>query len=257
MRRLRKWHTWLGLWTALLVLLLCVTGLLLMHKKELGLSKVMVRLPGNATAVSVEPTQLVVAGSGLVAATKQGVFVHQKEGWQRTLTLSPRILASHGGTLFAATRDGLFESTTGGLNWQRQLPGEDVRSMLTSGKDVLAASTTGMFSRSSRAGSWERIGKSFDKALDVRGILEHSGSVWLVAKEGVFQIEHGALRKEKLSMPAGANEPVELQKLITDLHNGKLGGTWLIAAIDLTALALIFLTVSGLCLWWKPRCSRR
>lgn len=30
---MRKWHKYLGIWTALLVLMLSITGILLMHKK--------------------------------------------------------------------------------------------------------------------------------------------------------------------------------------------------------------------------------
>jgi len=253
---MRKWHRHLGIWTALLVLMLSITGILLVHKKEFGLNRIMVRLPGETSPASAEPMQIVTINGSTVVATKQGIYLLQSKEWVRTLPVAVRNLKQIDGKLYAATRDGLYESENGGMQWQRHLPSQDVRALDYSTKQLIAATTTGIYTRSGAAGTWDKLGDQFKKPLDVREVALHDDTIQLVAKEGVFRLDNGKLKKEKLLVPVGTAEPMELQKLITELHNGKLGGVLLITAIDLTALTLIFLTVSGLWIWWVPRKKR-
>ncbi|MHB8058347.1 MAG: PepSY-associated TM helix domain-containing protein [Desulfuromonadaceae bacterium] len=253
---MRKWHRYLGIWTALLVLMLSITGILLVHKKEFGLNRVMVRLPGGTSPADAEPWQIISINDGTVVATKQGVYIQQGKEWTRTLPVAVRSLKQIEGRLYAATRDGLYESDNGGLEWLHHLSSHDVRAVEYDKKQLLVATTTGIHTRAGSDVQWNQLGDRFKKPLDVREIAHIDGTIRLVAKEGLFRLNNGTLKKEKLLLPAGASEPMELQKLITDLHNGKLGGVWLITAVDLTALGLIFLTVSGIWIWWVPRRKR-
>ena len=250
---IRKWHRYLGLWTALLVLMLSITGILLVHKKEFGLNRIMVRLPGGTSPAAAEPWQIVTMDNSAIVATKQGIYIQQGKEWLRTLPVAVRNLKLVEGRLYAAARDGLYESDNGGLQWQRNLPSLDVRALDHNTEQLLVATTTGIYTRSDADGRWNQLGGQFKKLLDVREIARHDGIIHLVAKEGLFRLDKGVLKQEKLLVPAGAAEPMELQKLVSDLHNGKLGGTLLITFIDLTALALIFLSASGIWIWWVPR----
>lgn len=254
---MRTWHRYLGIWTALLVLLLSITGILLIHKKELGLNRLMVTVPDSFSAAEAEPWQVLQSGNRVVVAAKQGLFIRKNEAWLRTLPYQVRSIKNIDGSLYAATKQGLFESSDHGENWRQFLPSEDVSALDYRNNQLLAASTTGIYVRSAKSGQWSQFGADYKKPLDVREIAQFNGELWLVAKEGVFRLVDGKIRKETLKLPAGATEQVELQKIITDLHSGKLGGGLLIAAIDLTAAGLIFLTVSGIWIWWLPRSNRR
>jgi len=250
---MRKWHRYLGIWTALLVLMLSITGILLVHKKELGLNRVMVSLPGSTSPADAEPWQMLAAGNRAVIATKQGIYIRMNETWLRTLPFTVRSIKKVDNRLYAATRQGLHESSDNGERWQQVLPAQDVRALDYSNNQLVAASTTAIFVNSGGSGQWTQLGAGFKKPLDVREVAQFDGEPWLVAKEGVFRLIDGKLQKQSLTLPAGMTEQVELQKIISDLHNGKLGGGVLITAIDLTAAGLIFLTVSGIWIWWVPR----
>lgn len=253
---MRTWHRHLGIWTAVIVLMLSITGILLIHKKELGLNKVMLGSASSGKPSAVEPWQmLLTSGRTTVVAAKQGIFIRDGEQWRQTLPLAARTLAEHDGLLHAGTRSGLFSSTDEGNTWH-QVSQDDIRHILQTGKNTfLAVSTTAVWRHAGISGNWQRLA-AFNKPLDVRSISIQDGRVTVIAKEGLFHLAGGKLHKEKLP-PASGSEPLDLQKLITDLHNGKLGGTLLITIIDLTALILIFLTVSGIWIWWVPRRKRR
>lgn len=249
---MRKWHKYLGIGTAVLVLMLSITGILLMHKKEFGLNKMMLGINAPAKPASLEPWQTLTTTDGvMLLAAKQGVFLKDGKAWRQTLALTTKVLTEQNGALYAATRDGLHRSADNGNTWQHLLAG-DIRQFLKIGPQaLLAVSTTAVWRGNIGDGSWQQI-VTFEKPLDVRAIGIQDNRILITAKEGLFQLSGGKLQKEQLPKAVG-QEPMDLQKLITDLHNGKLGGWWLIAAIDLTALALIFLTVSGLWIWWIPR----
>jgi len=249
---MRKWHRYLGIWTALLVLMLSITGILLVHKKELGLNKFTVRLPGGSSYAEAEPLQMLTIDNLAIVATKQGLYVRKNNAWLRTLTTGVRSMKHIDGRLYVASREGIFESGDNGEQWLQHLPAQDIRTFVYNDNQLMAASTTGIFIRSGNSGQWNRMGSEFKKTLDVRELVSNNGTLWLVAKEGVFSLIDGKLLKETTKLSIDKSEQVELQKIITDLHNGKIGGGILVTAIDLTAAGLIFLTVSGIWIWWVP-----
>lgn len=252
---MRKWHKYLGLLTAALVLMLSITGILLMHKKELGLNKIALGITVSGKPVPIEPWQtLVTPKNGVLLATKQGVFVKQDGQWRQTLAVTTKVLTEQDGTIYAATRSGLHRSADNGETWQQLLEG-DIRQFLPTGvQSLMAISTTALWHNAGN-GTWQKT-VDFGKPLDVRSIAIQDNLLLITAKEGLFKVAGNKLQKEKLPKAAG-QEPMDLQKLITDLHNGKLGGTLLITLVDLTALALIFLTFSGIWIWWVPRQKKK
>ena len=253
---MRKWHKLLGLWTAALVLMLSITGILLVHKKEFGLNKITLGVSTTGSPSALEPWQtLVTREGGLLVAAKQGVFQKQDGQWRQTLAITTKALAEQQGTLYAATRNGLYSSNDGGATWHQQFEGDARQFLQTGPRGLLVISTTALWHQSVADGSWQSIAV-FKKPLDVRSVAIQDNRILITAKEGLFQLANGKLEQERLPKAAG-KEPLDLQKLITDLHNGKLGGWWLIAAIDLTALTLIFLTASGIWIWWVPHRARR
>ncbi|WP_341503345.1 PepSY domain-containing protein [Gallaecimonas sp. GXIMD4217] len=56
-----------------------------------------------------------------------------------------------------------------------------------------------------------------------------------------------------LSLPTG----ITVERLLLDLHSGRLLGLSGVLVMDLMALALIFLAGSGIYLWWQSRSKKR
>ena len=255
---MRKWHKYLGLAATLLVLLVSVTGILLIHKKDLGLNKVTVNLSGYSKSVAPEGWHLVATGEGkTLLSTKQGVFVKEAEGWRLTLPAAAKRLYVQGGDVYACTVQGLQLSGDGGSTWRNVLPGEEAKALHLTALQGVAVTARGVYQRQGPVGEWTLLAPLPGKGIDVREVLPEGGSMLLAAKEGLYRVADGKVKQEKL--PGGGKAPkgVELQKVITDLHTGAFFGGWFMLVIDLMALALVFLALSGVWLWYLPWRRRR
>lgn len=259
MKRMRQWHTYLGLVTALLVMLVSVTGILLIHKKDLGLNRLMVSLPGYGKKVPPDAWSLVTtAGGARMLSTKQGVYVEVPEGWQCVLQAGAKKLIVDGDVLYACTMDGLRQSSDGGRTWQIHFPDEEVKAFLVAGGSSTVATTKGIYRLEGDGSGWKPLASFGRKHLDVRDLMFSPDGLLLAAKEGVFRVaEDGTVTSMKLPQDENRLAGVEAQKVIADLHTGAIFGTWFIYVVDLAALSLIFLSVSGIWLWYRPWRAKR
>lgn len=259
MRLMRDLHKYFGLATALVVILVSATGILLVHRKSLGLNKVTFTLPGYAapTAPDAWDIAAVPDGSTLVT-TRQGIYRRSDEGWEQVLASPTRQLLAVDGQLYAAARDGLFASGDGGRSWQPVMERGEVKALLHSAEGLTAATVTGIYRQApGKPEEWQTLLAFGAKPLDVRELLPAADSLLLTAKEGVFTLANGQLQPAPLPPAAAGPQKVELQKIVTDMHTGDFFGKWFFLVVDLTAAGLILLTLTGVYLWWWPRRRRR
>lgn len=250
---MRKWHKYLGLATAVLVVLVSVTGILLIHKKALGLNKVTVSLPGYSKRVSTETWHIATTQQGgTLLSTKLGVFLKGTVGWRLTLPGATKRLYIEGMNVYACTQQGLQLSGDGGVTWRNVIPGEEAKALHLAAGQGIAITAKGVYQRQGSAGEWGLLAPLPGKEIDVREVLPEQGSILLAAKEGLYRVVDGKVKQEKL--PAGDKllPGVELQKVITDLHTGAFFGECFIWVIDLVALSLVFFAISGVWLWYVP-----
>ena len=253
MASMRRWHKYLGLATTVLVVLVSVTGILLIHKKDLGLNKVVVQLPGYAKRVPPEGWHLAATPQGTtLLSTKQGVFVGGADGWRRTLPVAAKRLYVAGGEVYACTAEGLQQSVDGGEKWLNVLPGEEAKALHFAPERSLAVTAKGIYQRSAAGGSWELLAPLPGKGIDVRELLPDHKGILLAAKEGLYQVAGGKVKQVKLPDGDKVATGVELQKLVTDLHTGAFFGGWFMLVVDAVALSLVFFAVSGVWLWYVP-----
>lgn len=257
MRVMRLLHRYGGLVTALVIVIVSVTGILLVHKKELGLNKVSVPLPGSQSPMAPDAWSAVVpVGGSPVVGTKQGVFRQSDEGWGLTLPAPVRRLHLHDGTIYACAKDGLHGSSDGGATWRTILPKAEVTVLHFAAGETLAATTKGIV-RLRGEGKGEELIRFPGKGMEVRELMPFAGGYLVVAKEGIYTLtSEGGLVPAVL--PAGKKgRSVELQKLVTDLHTGAIIGGWGMVLADLAAVGLVLLTISGIWLWYRPWRERR
>jgi hypothetical protein len=259
MRLMRDLHKYFGLATALVVILVSATGILLVHRKALGLNKVTLTLPGYAaSAVAPDAWDLAAADGSTLAATKSGVYRQSGEKWEQVLPSPTRQILPADGRLYAAAREGLFASGDGGRSWQAVLERGEVKALLAGAGGLTAATVTGIYRQTpGKPEEWQTLLLFGQKPIDVRRLLPAEGGLLLAAKEGLFTLAGGKLQSLPLPSATAGPQPVELQKVVTDLHNGDFFGKWFFLAVDLTAAGLILLTLTGVYLWWWPRRRRR
>jgi hypothetical protein len=228
----RVWHNWLSVLLLVPIFLVGATAILIAHEKRLGLDAVTLDaawLPGYAgQAMKQERLELraaLVTRAGVqYLGTKGGLYRLGKgvaEPVAELVGIEVRALAENAGMLYAGTKAGIYRLA--GEGWQRVQPG-DVHGL-----------TAGIDGR-------------LQAALKDEGLLtSDDGRTWRV--EPTVAKAMAVLAQETRS------EPLTLKKLNMDLHTGKalLGkhAEWL--WIDLVGGAILFLSLTGVYLWWRGR----
>jgi hypothetical protein len=229
---LRGWHAWWSVVLALPIVIVSLTAVFIAHGKSLGLGEIAASagwLPGYSVATMEPAVELRAVyadrdGTRYVAA-KQGLFVSDGETLQPVEALAGmevRGLVRAGGTLYAAAKDGVWANR--GDGWARILKAE-AWSLNAQADGALVA------------------------AVKDRGVLvsRDGGDTWSV---------DAALREVVTAYAATAPaKPLTLANLVMDLHTGKafLGKEYEWLWIDVVGLTMVFLSFSGLIVWWRTR----
>ena len=233
-RLLFRWHRLLGAAAALFILILAVTGILLNHTSELGLDR---------RHVSARP---LLTWYGISAPGHVPFFAvdnHYVSQWNERLMLDAIDLGPHSGTLRGAVAsNGMIVAAL------------DERLLLLLGEGQLVdILETGLPT------PIQRIGRTSEDAVALstpNGLFTANGEMtqWEAASGKAIQWSEAATPPEPLRTAAETHylgEGLPLERVIADLHSGRLftrHGPWL---MDLVALILIFSTLSGLWLWWR------
>lgn len=255
MRRMRGVHKYVGLVTAVIVVIVSITGMLLIHKKALGLNSVSVTLPAYAPPKAADAFDLLALGADtIVVATKQGVYVREAGAWTLSLPSPTKKLYRHDGTLYACAKDGLYASAQG-TSWTKLFSGQEVKALHFSGSTLVIAAAEGIYRKSREGGeTWEEVASFSKKPIEIRSFShDGEGMILVAAKEGVFTADGAkTLSPETLPLKEQKREKIDLQKLITDMHTGELFGRYFYLLMDFTALGLVAISVTGVYLWYIP-----
>lgn len=254
--QLRKTHIYIGVITAIILILVAVTGVLLIHKKTLRLNEISVSIPGYATpTTSAEPWDVIITDDGVpIVAAKQGVFKEMKSHrWKMVLDTQVRKLYVHNGTIFACAKNGLYSSKDQGATWQQLFSKQEVIAMTIKEDSMYIATNQGIYKGlSSDLSQWSLVQSYPIKMPEIRAVAIKEDQIVTVAKEGVFlsQVQNTA-RLGKLSIQDKNSGKVELQKVIKDLHTGDFFGHYFYLVMDLMSVGILLVTLSGVYLWYK------
>jgi uncharacterized iron-regulated membrane protein len=93
-----------------------------------------------------------------------------------------------------------------------------------------------------------------EKPIDIRNFSVDESGIVIAAKEGVFTSVSGKeLEPEILPIKKKQKEKIDLQKLITDIHTGEFFGQFFYIFMDLTAVGMVAMSITGLYIWYRPR----
>ena len=227
LRWLRRWHARIGFTAAVFFLLLAVTGVIANHGAALGLDAKRVHSVwlDRWYGLTVEPVREVfrsrshelVAANGrwLLDARPAGDELPQPVG---LVELGDLLVVACPRSLYVLRADGrLVDRVEGGA-----LPAARVESVGSDGAELVVRTPEGTYA-SADVVSW-------------RPALPRRVS-WSVAEE-----LSGADRERYCRALAPG---IPLQRLLLDLHSGRIAGRWGPLAVDLVALFLIILAASG------------
>lgn len=238
--RLLRWHRRVGLWISAFVLILAVTGLLLNHTEELSLDRHYVQSEWLLDWYGIEPVQA-------VSYPVEGLWISELNGG---IYLQER----------------LIEQCPGGLAGAASLEGE-----------LLVACRNAMLLLTADGRVIERIDATLGLPVPVEHLARTGDLVMLASAGGYFGADLDQLRFESLEpvkaeiiRPAPAPTPIveQLQgqagghsihweRVLLDLHSGRILGRAGVYIFDLAAILLIFLAISGFYYWASKPHARR
>lgn len=234
--RLARWHRWAGITAALFAIILAVTGLLLQHASALGLDRNAVDSPALARWLGFDTDSLTAfrVGEQWVIGTSGGLWLDQTR--VADLDAPPTGAAATPFGLAVAAGGEVLLLEAGGNLIERLRPGAGL---------PLAA---------------RRLGRDGDGRLVVGGSTAwQPGPDWL----SFHRRPEAEVRWVEPDEPPPAlahtvreralAESVSWQRLLLELHSGRIGGAAGTFLMDLAAGAPLLLAGSGLYLWWRRR----
>jgi hypothetical protein len=238
LRLLRRWHARIGFAAMLFFLILALTGLVLNHAQGLGLDGRYVHTGWLARwyGIQTEPPRhafrsrhhVLIAANGrwLLDGKASGQSLPQPLG---LIELADIFVVASEAALYVFREDGeLIEKLEPGA-----LPGVPVRAIGSSARGIVLRTASGIFT-SADALSW--------RPLTQRSVLWSAPAELSAARRQAY---------EEALMPG-----VSVQQLLLDLHSGRFAGRYGPVFVDLLALLLAVVSLTGAWLFLVPRLHR-
>lgn len=233
-RRARQWHRWLGILAAVFVLLLAVTGVLLNHTHSVGLDKTHVRAKWVLGLYGIKtPDELKGFAMGESWITAFGGKLYLDSKALRDFEGPLLAAGPWGGFGFAISANQLVLLMPDGEvieSLEAGLP-EGIEEAGVNGELLVVAAASANFAIDMDFGDWEAVEET---------------PAWLAP-----QPLPESLKAELLDAFVGPG--VTLERIVQDVHSGRILGGFGVFIMDLAALALIFLAVSGIWLFRRPK----
>lgn len=259
-RWLRKFHIYLGLAAALILIMVTLTGVLLLHKKTFGLNEITVSLANYPAGAKVEIQDVLLTKRGdLLAVGQQGV-IKRSEGqeWQVLLETPARKIYSHQEMIYVCGKSGLLASRDQGASWKLLFDREVLALTIREGAVYIAAADGVYQDVADNPGKWVMAQSYPAKISEVRSLAISDGQIATVTKEGVF-VSRGQMAAILERVPGEREKSgrVDLQKVVKDLHTGDIFGRYFYLVMDFMSASVLITTLSGVYLWFKARRVKR
>lgn len=239
-RSIFLWHRYLGLASALLVALLAVTGIAVNHVDSWGLSDARVREPWLLNWYGLAPQSAIVSypAGDLWASELDGRLYLQGRTLEHDLVrlrgaaaVQEMVVIAGASALLILSRDGELIERLG----SESLPGPIRRLGVDDQGRVVIETDDGLHRADQAFLGWEPA---------------HEQPRWSQSAE-----LPDALRDRVLQAFRGDGLPLE--RVLLDLHSGRIFGHYGIYMMDAAAVLLLLLTLSGVYNWWRHRPRRR
>ena len=230
---LRRWHGRFGITAALFFLLLATTGMALNHTVELQLAAYRFHAPWLTRWYGLKidlPTQAFAEKGALLVAANGAWLLNDKVIAENIP--QPLGMVESEGILYIATRENLYIYSTGGLLVEKvssaALPALPVLAIGAAQSHVMLQTKSGVYE--SRAGlEW--------KTATPRGVR------WSHA------VPIASLEQARIA--ARLAPGISIETLLLDVHSGRIFGSYGPVIVDIVALILAVLSVSGVVVFFR------
>lgn len=236
---LRRNHRTIGVVAAVFVIFMVISGLLLNHSNDLGLDKRHVSRPLVLDWYGLGgPEQIYsfVVGDEWLSIAGSQIYLNDRNA--ATLASGVGAVLSGDMLIVAGYEELLLLSRAGDLierqAWNQSKNGAIESIGLINDSGVVVRTTKALWVADAQLLNWQ----SYEELEEI--------PVWSIAVNTPPALQQGIENKYR-------GDGLSLERLLLDLHSGRVFGTIGIVVYDLLALALGFLAVSGLILWVRGR----
>jgi hypothetical protein len=243
-KRFFNWHLWSGLIFTIPILLISITAILIAHEKGLGTKEIAVNagwLPAYGSNKDIkhyldDVKDVIINKEKTYFASKIGVVIESNkkiEILKNTEGFEVRDLLLIDNKLWIASKEGLFIADNDVVKLVKK---GDFHGINNNGNQILASEGKHGFHTSDNNGkTW--VSKKISTEIGKENLDSFSKSI---EKETFL---------EKLT----------LEQLVLDIHTGKAffgdGSMWI--WIDLIGLSLLFMTFTGIWMWYKRKYGKK
>ena len=238
----RRWHRTVGVLAALFTLFLALTGLLLLNSDRLGLPTTQIGSPWLLDWYGLRPPpppRGIQVATHWISQSGSRLYVDTREiGGVTGVLLGAQAMGEADGEMIVVTDAALAVLAADGevlerLGSEAGLPAGLTASGVDAAGRLVLSTTNGLF--------------AYDAALDqIAPLAAAAGVHWHATQTPPAAIV------EPL-MNAWRGEGLPLERVVLDLHSGRLFGRPGVLIVNLASLALLFLACSGLVIWVQRR----
>ena len=231
-----KWHKRMGIVSALFVMLLVVTGILLNHTDSLEMQNIFVKNKLILNAYDINPQKEpygFVVDNYWISKVEDRVYFNQQELIETAEKLVGVISTDE--FMVIALDESLLLVTTSG----------DIVERLTGSEGV--------------PGGIQFIGKDKDNEIVIRTvhgdyIADFDNTNWQRIEEinalwSTVDVMPDDLKQKLLELYRGRG--LSLERIVLDLHSGRIFGGWGVFLVDVMAILFFLLALSGTWMWFK------
>ena len=246
-RLLRSWHRGFGIFSALFVLLLSITGILINHSHDLAIDMTHVKQAWLLDDYGIKPPAQIniYQTSPLLASSDNLVWVDKHLAVEANSTING--IVPFGNMIIAIDRDNLYLISTEGELLEKQ----DLSTGLPSGLTSIAHD--GHIWINTDSGSY----MADEDLIEWTQTTPFAPLTWIAP---LPETTHVTVlnQTQEISLLARSHH-LTWERVLLDIHSGRFFGALGPWFMDIVALALIFMSLSGVYLWvqHKPKRIKR
>lgn len=251
-KQLQKIHKFSGLSAVVIIVMVAITGIFLNHTETLSLKKQPItnhwlnnwygiELPKVKTALACEE-------NWIIELNEQLYWNENKLDLSAILITSEQASIDEMPVCLVYTQSQLLLFTTDGelidkLNYP------DIVSLKRHQQNIWLSQADNLWRINSELSQFELV--SFDKSTESLKLIQNSPKITPPPLTNTQDQRLQNLREQLDNQFNGSG--LNLERLLLDLHSGRFFGQWGVWLVDLSAIVLIILSISGLILYFKMR----
>ena len=233
---IQRWHKKFGIFAALFVICIVISGIAINHSEELELNKKFIKTEWLLDFYQINPVSEPVAynvdGSWATQVGKRVYFdnieiSNNVEKLVGIISNNEIYTIAYDGQLTIITKDGeLIEHLTGaaGVPAGMREIGQDENG------DIVIKAAHGYYHVDTNELEWKEY--------------EYLEAIWSVASAIPTELYDNLLQQYRGS-------GLTIERLLIDIHSGRFVGSWGVYFVDLIAILMLFLSCTGVWMWWQ------